>query len=30
MSSKNPNRPYVEVKEPANQLYATIDAVMKN
>jgi protein-disulfide isomerase len=30
VSSKNPNRPYVEVKEPASQLYATIDAVMKD
>jgi protein-disulfide isomerase len=30
VSSRNPNRPYVEVKEPASQLYATIDAVMKD
>jgi protein-disulfide isomerase len=29
VSSKNPNRPYVEVREPASQLYSTIDAVMK-
>ncbi len=29
VSSRNPNRPFVEVKEPATQLYATIDAVMK-
>jgi protein-disulfide isomerase len=29
VSSRNPNRPYVEVKEPASQLYSTIDAVMK-
>ena len=29
VSSKNPNRPYVEVKEPTSQLYSTIDAVMK-
>jgi len=29
VSSRNPSRPYVEVKEPTNQLYATIDAVMK-
>jgi protein-disulfide isomerase len=29
VSSKNPSRPYVEVKEPNSQLYATIDAVMK-
>jgi protein-disulfide isomerase len=28
VSSKNPNRPYVEVKDNS-QLYATIDAVMK-
>ena len=28
VSSKNPNRPYVEVKDN-NQLYSTIDAVMK-
>jgi protein-disulfide isomerase len=28
VSSRNPSRPYVEVKEPS-QLYATIDAVMK-
>ena len=30
VSSKNPGKPYVEVKEPASQLYATIDAVMKD
>ncbi len=30
VSSRNPNKPYVEVTEPASQLYATIDAVMKN
>jgi protein-disulfide isomerase len=29
VSSRNPNRPYVEVKEPASQLYSTIDAVIK-
>jgi len=29
VSSRNPNRPYVEVKEPATQLYSTIDAVLK-
>jgi len=29
VSSRNPNHPYVEVKEPASQLYSTIDAVMK-
>jgi protein-disulfide isomerase len=29
VSSRNPNRPYVEVKEPGSQLYSTIDAVMK-
>jgi|SRR5579863_1626551 len=29
VSSRNPSRPYVEVKEPASQLYATIDAVLK-
>ena len=29
VSSRNPNRPYVEVKEPASQLYSTIDAIMK-
>jgi protein-disulfide isomerase len=28
VSSRNPNRPYVEVKEPASQLYSTIDAVI--
>ena len=28
VSSKNPNRPYVEVKDN-NQLYSTIDAMMK-
>jgi protein-disulfide isomerase len=30
VSSRNPNRPYVEVKEPGTQLYATIDSVMKD
>jgi len=30
VSNRNPNRPYVEVKEPSSQLYATIDAVMKD
>jgi protein-disulfide isomerase len=30
VSSRNPNRPYIEVKEPASQLYSTIDAVMKD
>lgn len=29
VSSRNPSKPYVEVKEPSSQLYATIDAVMK-
>jgi protein-disulfide isomerase len=29
VSTKNPSRPYVEVKEPTSQLYSTIDAVMK-
>jgi len=29
VSSRNPSRPYVEVKEPTSQLYSTIDAVMK-
>ena len=29
VSSKNPNRPYVEVKDNS-QLYSTIDAVMKD
>ncbi len=29
VSSRDPSRPYVEVKEPASQLYSTIDAVMK-
>jgi protein-disulfide isomerase len=29
VSSRNPKRPYVEVKEPASQLYSTIDAVIK-
>jgi hypothetical protein len=28
VSSRNPSRPYVEVKENS-QLYSTIDAVMK-
>ena len=30
VSSHNPARPYVEVKEPNSQLYATIDAMMKD
>jgi protein-disulfide isomerase len=30
VSSRNPARPYVEVKEPGSQLYATIDAMMKD
>jgi protein-disulfide isomerase len=30
VSNRNPNKPYVEVKEPSSQLYATIDAVMKD
>jgi protein-disulfide isomerase len=30
VSSRNPSKPYVEVKEPTSQLYATIDAVMKD
>ena len=30
VSSRNPNRPYVEVKEPSSQLYSTIDAMMKD
>jgi protein-disulfide isomerase len=30
VSSRNPSKPYVEVKEPGSQLYATIDAVMKD
>jgi protein-disulfide isomerase len=29
VSNRNPSKPYVEVKEPSSQLYATIDAVMK-
>ena len=29
VSTRNPGRPYVEVKEPTSQLYSTIDAVMK-
>jgi len=29
VSSRNPSRPYAEVKE-ISQLYSTIDAVMKN
>jgi len=27
---RNPNKPYVEVKEPTTELYSTIDAMMKN
>jgi len=30
VSSRNPNKPYVEVKEPTSELYSTIDAMMKN
>jgi len=30
VSNRNPSKPYVEVKEPGSQLYATIDAVMKD
>jgi len=30
VSSRNPNKPYVEVKQPASELYSTIDAMMKN
>jgi protein-disulfide isomerase len=30
VSSRNPSRPYVEVKQPASELYSTIDAMMKN
>jgi protein-disulfide isomerase len=30
VSSRNPARPYIEVKEPSSQLYATIDAMMKD
>ena len=30
VSSRNPSKPYVEVQEPASQLYSTIDAMMKN
>jgi protein-disulfide isomerase len=30
VSSRNPKKPYVEVTEPATELYSTIDAVMKN
>ena len=29
VSSRNPARPYVEVKKPTDELYTTIDAVMK-
>jgi protein-disulfide isomerase len=29
VSSRNPSKPYVEVKEPTQQLYSTIDSVMK-
>ena len=29
VSTRNPRRPYMEVKEPASQLYSTIDAMMK-
>jgi len=30
VSSRDPKRPYVEVKEPTSQLYSTIDAMMKD
>jgi len=30
VSSRNPAKPYVEVTEPNSQLYATIDAMMKD
>ncbi len=30
VSSRNAARPYIEVKEPNSQLYATIDAMMKD
>jgi hypothetical protein len=30
VSSRNAAKPYIEVKEPGSQLYATIDAMMKN
>lgn len=30
VSSRHPNKPYVEVLQPSSQLYATIDAVMKD
>jgi len=29
VSSRNSSKPYIEVKEPASQLYSTIDAMMK-
>jgi hypothetical protein len=29
VSNRNPNKPYIEVKDNT-QLYATIDAMMKN
>jgi hypothetical protein len=28
--SNHPSKPYVEVKQPASELYSTIDAMMKN
>jgi protein-disulfide isomerase len=30
VSNRNPSKPYVEVKEPTQQLYSTIDSVMKD
>jgi protein-disulfide isomerase len=30
VSSRNPSKPYMEVKTPASDLYATIDTMMKN
>jgi protein-disulfide isomerase len=30
VSSRNPSKPYIEVKEPTTELYSTIDAMMKN
>jgi protein-disulfide isomerase len=29
VSSRNPSRPYIEVKDPPSELYSTIDAMMK-
>ena len=29
VSTRNPSRPYVEVKDPPSELYSTIDAMMK-